>query len=123
MADPDAPSSASYVGGKHKLAACEALPARVWTSDSSASRHGRAPVGSVEEQRGRARDGETHSREVSASQAGRKTSLREKGGWRGATRWDQQALPLKISFGSYIYIYIYIYIFFFFYKMDPLGRE
>lgn len=48
MADPDAPSSASYVGGKHKLAACEALPARCGPSDSAASGHER-PVGSLQE--------------------------------------------------------------------------
>lgn len=38
VADPDAPSSASYVGGKHRLASCEALPARVtggWTQQHS----------------------------------------------------------------------------------------
>ena len=109
MADPDAPSSASYVGGKHKLAACEALPARVWTSDSSASRHGRAPVGSVEEQRGRARDGETlqGSKCITSRQ---KNQPQRKGGLEGRYPLGSTGSSVENLFRV---IYIYIYIFFF----------
>ena len=121
VADPDAPSSASYVGGKHKLAACEALPARVWTQwqRGQRSREGACGKrgGADPEQRGGARDGETlqGSKWITSRQ---KNQPQRKGGLEGRYPLGSTGSSLENLFRvthTHIYIYIYIYFFFFFF--------